>query len=82
MFCGQIFRFTEVVLVKSHDIWLPAQAVKQLPSSNMEAKPYTPIPSMNTPMAIARVTADRGWLNSANKAMNQPMYRWWMCCVL
>lgn len=62
-----------MVLVKLHCMLLSAIAVKQLPSSNMEAKPYTPTPCANTPIAMASVTADNGWLNSANRAILQPM---------
>lgn len=58
--------------VKSQLIWLPPVAVKQLLSSNMEAKPYTPTPCVNTPMEMARVIAEIGWLNSAKRAMLHP----------
>lgn len=61
------------MLVKLHCMLLSAAAVKQLPSSNIEANPYTPTPCAKTPIAMASVTADSGWLNSANRAMLQPM---------
>lgn len=60
------------MLVKLHCMLLSATAVKQLPSSNIDAKPYTPTPCANTPIAMASVTADSGWLNSAKRAMLQP----------
>ena len=58
--------------MKLQDMVVSAQDVKQLLSSKRDAKPYTPTPCVKIPIAIASVTAEIGWLNSANKAMAQP----------